>query len=133
MRAVRVAALLLALVACQPDASTSRGVAERFIDQYYVQINLKAAQPFCTGLALQKIDEQLRLTEGQAIDDSTRKPWVRYKLLETRDATADHAAYVFEGNVHVADAGSFKPKWLVSPRRDGDAWKVSNFSEIGEP
>ena len=129
-RLATVVVLLCALLACQPDSRSPRGVAEQFIDQYYVQINLAGAQLFCTGLAREKIEEQVRLTQGQPIDESTRKPWVRYKLLETREETADHASYLFEGMVHVAGADGLTPKWLVSLRRDGDAWKVSNFTEI---
>lgn len=120
----------LVLAACRGDETTSQGVAERFIDQYYVQINLGAAKLFCTGLAERKLEEQQRLTDGQRIDESTRKPLVRYTLLEKRDEAADRVAYLFEGKVSVAGADTFTQKWLVSTRRDGEAWKVSNFVEM---
>lgn len=121
--------LVATLPACRAHEGTPLGVAERFVDQHYVQIDLEAAKPFCTGLALQKIENEQRLTQGQPIDESTRKPTVRYRLLEKKD-DADHASFVFEGTINVEDAGKFTRKWLISTRRDDGVWKVSNFEEF---
>lgn len=121
--------LITALMACRADQTTSLGIAERFVDQHYVRIDLEAAKPFCTGLALKKLQDEQRLTQGQAIDASTRKPTVRYRLVQKTDE-ADHGSFVFEGTIQVEDAGQFNRKWLVSTRREGDLWKVSNFEEF---
>jgi hypothetical protein len=121
--------LLLTLPACRTDEKTPLGVAERFVDQHYVQIDLQAAKPFCTGLALQKLEHEQQLTEGQTIDASTRKPTIRYRLLEKKE-DGDHATFVFEGTIDVEDAGKFTRKWLVTTRREGALWKVSNFEEF---
>ncbi len=117
------------LLACRADEKSSLGVAERFVDQHYVQIDLEAAKPFCTGVALKKIEEEQRLTQGQVIDESTRKPTIRYRLVQKTD-DADQGSFVFEGTIQVADAGQFVRKWLVTTRRDGNTWKVSNFQEF---
>jgi hypothetical protein len=121
---------LLALTACRQDSDTPLGVAQSFVDQYYVEINLAAAKTYCTGLALRKVEEQQRLTAGLAIDESTRKPLVRYSLLETKGEGTDNISYLFEGTVYVSGAESFSNKWLVSTRRDRNDWKVSNFAEL---
>ena len=115
--------------ACGHDLNTAQGIVEEFVDQHYVRIDLEAAKPFCTGLALQKISNEQRLTQGQQIDESTRKPAVHYRLLETKD-DPEHPSFVFQGTIDVDDAGQFTRKWLVTMRRDGDAWKVSNFEEF---
>ena len=72
--------LILTLEACQRDLSTAAGVISAFVDLRYVDMNLPRARKLCTGLALKKIDEELRLTEGQAIDQTTGKPSVHYKI-----------------------------------------------------
>jgi hypothetical protein len=125
------AALLLAmtLAACRSDPNSARGVAERFVDQHYVQINLAAAKPYCVGLALKKVEDEQRLTQGQTIDESTRKPSVHYRLIDKKE-DADQASFVFEGTIHVEDAGKFTRKWLITTRREGGVWKVSNFEEF---
>jgi hypothetical protein len=117
------------LAACRTDEHSPLGVAERFVDQHYVQIDLEGAKPFCTGLALQKVEREQQLTHGQVIDDSTRKPTVRYRLLQSKDG-GDHTSFVFEATIQVDDAGEFTRKWLISTRRDGALWKVSNFEEF---
>ncbi len=120
--------LALLAGACRPDEHTPQGVAERFVDQYYVQMNLAAARPLCAGLALKKLQEGQRLTQGQAIDESTRKPLVRYRLIDKRE-DGDHPSFVFEGHISVEGADTFTRKWIVTTRREGEAWKVSNFEE----
>ena len=127
--------LLLVLVAlagfvssgCHP-ANSARGVVDRFIDQYYVAINLKAAEPYCTGLALDKLRHEIQLTAGQRIDANTRKPVVHYKLTAQRDAK-DHTEFLFRATIDVPDGGSFHRNWLITARKDADAWKISNFAE----
>ncbi len=124
-----VGVLMTTGAACRSDDTTSLGVAERFVDQHYVEINLEAAKPFCVGLALKKLQEEQRLTRGQTIDESTRKPTVHYRLVDKKD-DPEQPSFVFEGTIRVEDAGQFVRKWLVTTRRDGAVWKVSNFEEF---
>lgn len=128
-RVLLVGLALLTLAGCEADSHSPRTVAERFINQHYVRIDLVAAEPFCTGLALKKLQDEQRLTQGQVIDESTRKPTVRYRLIEHTD-DAVRPTFVFEGTISVDGAGEFKRKWLITTRRDGDTWKVSNFEEF---
>ena len=119
-----------ALPACRPEANSALGVTERFIDAHYVRIDLSAALPLCTGLALQKLHEEQRLTTGQPIDESTRKPTIHYRLLDKKEEDTEHASFVFEGTIQVEDAGQFTRKWLINARRSDALWKVSNFEEF---
>ena len=123
---------LLALTAtCRAGSDTARGVAERFVDEHYVRIDLGAAKAYCVGVALQKIEEEERLVEGHLIDESTRQPRVTYSLEEERREGADRASYLFEGGIYVDGAEAFKRHWLVMTRRESDGrWKVSNFEEF---
>jgi hypothetical protein len=91
-------------------------------------ISLKGAEPLCTGLALSKLKQEELLTVGQTIDESTRKPLIHYKLKEERN-TPDRAMYLFIATIDVPDGGSFQKKWMITARKEGQAWKVSNYSE----
>jgi hypothetical protein len=112
---------------CHP-ANSARGVVDRFIDQYYVAIDLKAAEPFCTGLALDKLHHEMTLIGNQKIDENTRKPVVHYKLTAERDAT-DHIEFLFRATIDVPEGGTFNRNWLITARKDADTWKVSNFDD----
>ncbi len=121
--------LLAALLgACGRDLRTAQGVVEEFVDQHYVHINLQKAKEYVAGLALRKINEEIRLTSGQVIDASTRKPTIHYRLLEKKEGE-QRASFLYEGNIRVEDAPTFTRRWLVVARKEGDQWRVSNFTE----
>jgi hypothetical protein len=122
-----VVALTLCFEGCTPPNS-ARGVVDRFIEAHYIAIDLKAAEPFCTGLALDKLHKEMQLTEGQKIDESTRKPIIHYKLKAERKAP-NHVTFLFIATIDVPDGGSFQKNWMITARKEGEMWKVANFSE----
>src|SRR5215472_18287993 len=126
-RAMLVAAIAFALAACT-SPNSPRGVVDRFIAAHYMAIDLKATEPLCTGLALDKLHQEMRLTEGQHIDETTRKPIVHNKLTAKRESP-DHIEYLFRATIDVPDGGSFEKNWMITARKQDDTWKISNFSE----
>ncbi len=72
-------------LSCGRDLNSPQGVAEEFVDQHYVNIDLQKAKAYAVSVALAKIDDEIRLTTGQQIDASTQKPKVNYKLLEKHE------------------------------------------------
>jgi hypothetical protein len=124
-----IVALWAALaVGCGRDLGSARGVVEEFVDQHYVQIDLPKAKAYTVGLALAKINEEIRLTSGQIIDASTQKPKINYKLLEKRE-NPKRASFLYEGTITSDDGSYFKRQWLVTARKEGNNWRVSNFTE----
>lgn len=123
------ACLAIGLMACRDGPDTAQGTAERFVDAHYVEINLPAAKAFCVGPALAKLEEEERLTAGQAIDEATRKPRIAYTLLQKREEGADRVSFLFEGTIRVEDADTFTRKWMVTIRREGAGWRVSNYAD----
>jgi hypothetical protein len=116
------------LNACGRDLGTAQGVVEEFVDQHYVKIDLPKAKAYAVSVALEKINEEIRLTAGQQIDASTRKPKVNYQLLEKKESGA-RASFLYEGTIQSDDGTSFTRKWLVAARKEGAQWRVSNFTE----
>jgi len=129
---VLIVPLLLLASACRPDASTARGTAERFLDAHYVRIDLPASLEFTSGLARHKVESEIDLVQGVTIDETTRKPSVHYSMLEERPDGTDAVSFVYRGHIRVEDAESFERRWLLTVRRDGDAWRVTNYQELEE-
>jgi hypothetical protein len=125
---VRLLLPLLLVAACSRDMNTAQGVVEEFVDQHYVQFNLAGAKAHVVSVALDKINEEIRLTTGQKIDQSTQKPRVNYKLVEKKESEK-RASFLYEGTIQSDDGTSFKRKWLIAARKEGANWRVSNFSE----
>lgn len=127
LRAILLLLLVLAS-ACGRDLSTAQGVVEEFVDQHYVHIDLAKAKTLAVSLALHKVNEEIRLTDGQKIDASTQKPRVHYVLLEKQQGV-ERASFLYEGTIQSDDGTSFTRKWLINVRKEGDHWRVSNFTE----
>lgn len=128
-RGVLCAVPLLALAGCRGEGGkTAQGAAEAFMDGHYVEIDLAKAREFTVGLARSKIDEELRLTSGQAIDVATRKPRVYYKLLQRRES-GGRTAFVYELTIRPDGADEFNRSLMIRVRREEAGWRVSNYME----
>jgi len=126
---VRLALVTLVLIAaCGKDLNTAQGVAEEFVDHHYVKIDLQKAKQYTVSVAQAKIDEEIKLTSGQAIDASTQKPRVNYTLLEKNEGD-QRSTYLFEGKIQSDDGTSFIRKWSIATRKEANGWRVSNFTE----
>jgi hypothetical protein len=128
----RLVALVVVLLvsACSPDTDTPRGVAEAFLDEHYVRMNLPAAAEHTTGLARHKVEDEIRLKEGQEIDASTMKPSVGYSLEEERTDDGERYTFLFRGKVRLSGGDTFEMHWMINVKRAAGAWKVSNFKEM---
>jgi len=131
---VKARALLLVLAGallagCRPDPSTARGTAERFLDAYYVMIDLRGALPYTAGLAHDKVEKGIALTAGQEIDAGTEKPSVHYALLDEHPAGDDAVQFAYRGTVSPPGSDSFERRWLLTVRRGAEGWRVTNFEE----
>ena len=120
--------LLILMGACSRDLSTAQGVVEEFVDHHYVRIDLPKAKALAVSLALHKVDEEIRLTDGQKIDASTQKPRVHYTLIEKKEGP-ERSSFLYEGTIQSDDGTSFTRKWLINARKENNQWRVSNFSE----
>jgi hypothetical protein len=117
-----------ATAACStPDPR--RAVAEAFIDQLFVVIDQQAARELATGLAIAKLDEELRLRGDVQIDESTRQPRVTYTFRESRGDVSDEASSLVY-DLHVAPDGTdaFTRRLILTVRRVGDVWRVGNYT-----
>jgi hypothetical protein len=128
LRSLVLVLSLVAAAACGRDLNTAQGTVEQFVDEHYVHIDIPKAKQYAAGLALEKLNEEIRLTAGQAIDASTHKPRVNYKMLEKREGDS-RASFLYEGTIQSDDGTSFTRKWLIAARKEGNQWRVSNFSE----
>jgi len=126
---LRAAVLALFLTAaCGNDLNTPQGIAQEFVDHHYVKIDLQKAKQYTVSVAQAKIDEEIRLIGGQAIDASTQKPRGNYTLLEKKEGD-QRSTYLFEGKIQSDDGTSFTRKWSIATRKEGNGWRVSNFTE----
>jgi hypothetical protein len=121
--------LLVAPSACR-QSDPARVAAERFLDLHYVEINLPGARDQASGLARAKIDEEIRLTDGQEPPESWSKPSVHYRFVEQQpDGQAGRQGFVYEATITLEGGTQFKRRVLLTVREQDGVWRVSNFQE----
>ena len=107
----------------------AEAVAERFMEHYYVLADLQGAKRFTTGLASEKIQEQLKLIAGAVVDAQTRSREVSFALVEKQEQ-GEKVFLVYEVTIAPKGGISFKKRSLLSLGRVGGAWKVTNFRDF---
>jgi len=126
----------ISIVLVEPEHEVNVGHIARLMKNFGLselllinpKFDLEKAKKYSAGLALEKINDEIRLTSGLMIDASTRKPRVHYRLLEKKEG-GRRASFLYEGTVRAEDAPEFTRRWLIVARKEGDQWRVSNFTE----
>ena len=127
------AGLVVAARACG-SRDGARRAADRFVDRYYVEIDLPRARELTTGLARAKIDQELELLQGIEAAESGARPSVHYRFLERRkgDASGERTSMVYELSIHFEGGDEVVRRALVTVGRaaGSEEWQTENFSEF---
>jgi len=123
--------LVLALAPACTSSDPARAAAERFVDQYYVEINLPAAREEATGLARDKVEREIKLLEGITPAEAAVRPSIHYRFLEQQDAEGrDRRGFLYELTITFNGGDQVLRRALVTVREDQGAWHAVNFQEI---
>jgi hypothetical protein len=123
-----VAAALLAL-AFGGCADTPERAGDRFMDRYFVEIDQARARPYTSGLATQKLDDELALVTEirRRYTADEAKPTVYYeRLAATRTDDPAHARARYELRIRQG-ADETRRIVLLTLERAAGRWTVSNF------
>ena len=124
-RRLRGRTVLLAGVLCLwlgqacSESDPARIGADRFVDSYYVEIDLPRARERSIGLARAKVDRTMRLLEGVDGPESDAKPTVYYRMVEERRDNRERGI-AFEDHANVTNATTTRRTTAATtrPRRD---------------
>ena len=130
-RAVIAAALLLAatLAGCTSD-DPARAAAERFVDRYYVEIDLSRAHEEAVGLARAKVEREMKLLEGVQPAEESSRPRVHYRFVEQQEPGRDRRGFIYELTISFEQGEQLQRKALVTVGEQDGAWRAVNFQEI---
>jgi hypothetical protein len=120
----------LSLYGCEPR-DPAKAAAARFVDRYYVEIDLVAAIPYATGLALDKLETERELLEGIDAPLSAGKPSVHYRFL--REGESRHAgrrSFLYELTITFTDSQVVRQALVTVQQQPDASWRVANFQEL---
>jgi hypothetical protein len=135
VRTVAAAALAVALIAGCGDkapADEPGDVADRFVDLYFVEIDQQRLLPITSGVARQRIEDELRevaAVRATGYTAGAAKPRVFYErtMLQTDD-TAGRARAVYDIRIKHGDDETRRHALISLSNRDGKNWTVASFA-----
>lgn len=120
---------ILLLPGCDSGESAAAAAARDFLDAHYVRIDLAAAKGLSTGLATEKVGEEIRLVGGVVPDSEAMKPRIHYRREKVWKEAENDATYAYVLTVTPPGSAAFHKRVLVTVRRVEEGWKVSNYRE----
>jgi hypothetical protein len=124
-------AILIALTVagCSRD-NTPQGVADRFVQAYYVQIDQAQALEFTTALARERLQRELQLVapirRGGSVEQA--RPKVEYNLVRTQP-DGRQVLFVYDLTITPTHVSPMVKKVLIITDQFAGQWKVINFTE----
>jgi hypothetical protein len=126
---VSVFGIAVALLGCS-QSNSAQGVAERFVQAYYVQIDQAQALEFTTGLAQERLRQELQQVEplrrGGGLEQA--RPKVSYTLARTQPE-GQQVLLVYDLTITPPQVKPILKKILIITEQLGEQWKVINFAE----
>jgi hypothetical protein len=110
-------------------ASDAEATASRFIDHYYVTVDLGRAKEFTSGLATRKIDQEQVLVQGISSDAGNGRRDVAYRLVERRNE-GERLVLIYDIDIRGQGVPALRKRSLISVEKIGGAWRVMNFHDF---
>lgn len=124
-----VAAALAIGFSCS-ESDPARSAADRFVDGYYVEIDMPRAKDESVGLARAKVERAIQLLEGVERPETDAKPTVYYRMVEERGGRGDRPGFVYELTISFGGGQTITRRALVIVREEGGLWRAANFEEL---
>jgi hypothetical protein len=121
--------IAVALLGCSPSNS-AQGVADRFVQAYYVQIDQAQALEYTTGLARERLRQELQqvapLRRGSSLEQA--RPKVSYALIRTQPE-GQQVLLIYDLTIAPPQVKPILKRILIIAEPLGEQWKVINFAE----
>jgi hypothetical protein len=121
--------IAVALLGCS-RSNSAQGVADRFVQTYYVQIDQGQALEFTTGLARERLRQELQqvapLRRGSNLEQA--RPKVSYTLVRSQPE-GQQVLLVYDLTITPPQVKPILKRILIIVEQLGEGWKVINFAE----
>lgn len=125
--------LPLMLAGCS-SANTAEGVAERFVEAYYVRIDQVQALDFTAALAREKLQRELQLVaqarRGGSVEQA--RPKIEYTRAQIR-LEGPRVFFIYDLTIKPTHVSPMLKRVLITTEQLEEHWKVINFAEVDAP
>ncbi len=121
--------IAIAFLGCSPSNS-AQAVADRFVQAYYVQIDQAQALEYTTGLAHERLRQELQrvapLRRGSNLEQA--RPKVSYALVRTQPE-GHQVLLIYDLTITPPQVKPILKRILIITEPRAEQWKVINFAE----
>lgn len=127
---LRLLTIAIFLVACG-HSNSPEGVAEEFLFRYFIELNQRGALELSTGLATDKLNKEIELTQNirmlPNLDLAQHKPFLDYELVNKQSRSENSVTFFYDVTIENKNGEDYKRELILTTvDMDGD-WKVNNF------
>ncbi|MFQ5825413.1 MAG: hypothetical protein ACE5JB_15335 [bacterium] len=120
----------LGFITCGYENS-AEGVAEEFLYRYFIELNQKGALELSTGLAKDKLREEIELVQGirsnPELDLSQAKPFIDYKMVNSHRRSDKSIAFFYDVSIKSKGGEKNERQVVLNMVKIAGKWKVKNF------
>lgn len=122
-------ALMLIAGACSKNepASDPREAADRFMDLYYVRMNMAEALKLSRGEARKKLKAQMDAVKDVKPDKPQGESAVKFEMTANDKASATEANFTYRVTPQTSDVGPIDVQLSLAAQKE--RWRVRSFSE----
>lgn len=106
-------------------------MAEEFLFRYFIELNQRGALELSTGLATDKLNKEIELTQNirmlPNLDLAQHKPFLDYELVNKQSRSENSVTFFYDVTIENKNGEDYKRELtLTTVILDGN-WKVNNF------
>ena len=124
-------ALFTALISGCGHKNSPKGVADKFLFRYFIELNQRGALELSTGLAVDKLKKEIELTQSirmtPNLDLAKARPFLDYKLVREQERRDNSTTLYYDVTIETPGDRDSKREVVLSTTRVDGIWKVSNF------
>ncbi len=111
--------------------NSPKGVADAFLFRYFIELNQRGALELSTGLAVDKLNKEIELTNSVRmepdLDLSAARPFIGYELVNSQ--TRDDGSVTLYYDVTIEQKSGYKTgrEAVLSAVQVDGVWKINNF------
>ena len=121
--------IAMAILGCS-RSNSAQGVADQFMQAYYVQIDQARALEFSQSLARERLQQELQqvapLRRGSSLEQA--RPQASYTLARTQPE-GQQVLFIYDLTITPPQVKPILKKVLIITEPFGGQWKVINFTE----
>ena len=125
-----LSSLFLLLISCG-HRNSPEGVAEEFLFRYFIELNQRGALELSTGLATDKLNKEIELTQNirmlPNLDLAQHKPFLDYELVNRQNRGENSVTFFYDVTIESKNGEDYKRELILTTILLNDEWKVNNF------